>query len=117
GGWNPMSVGVRTAGDAATIAPLVREAARAVDPQLPLGTVRSVEELIAGSLGERRFGATLLAVFAWIAVVLAAVGLYGAISFAVGRRTREIGVRVALRARPAGIVRVGLRGGVRVARL
>jgi putative ABC transport system permease protein len=115
GGWNPMSVGVRYEGDASAITSAIRDVAHAIDPKLPLGTVRRVDELVAGSLGERRFNASLLAVFAGIALFLAAVGLYGTMSFAVGRRTREIGVRMALGARPADVLRMVLGEGLRLA--
>jgi putative ABC transport system permease protein len=114
GSWNPMSVALRISGDPATIAPAIRRAASSIDPMLPVANVRRVSDMVAGTLGPRRFNATLLAVFAGIALVLASVGLYGAISYAVARRTHEIGVRMALGAGPRDIVRMVIGEGMRL---
>jgi predicted permease len=114
GSWNPMSVAVRAGTDREALALAIRQAARAVDPQLAVPSLRSVGELVGNSLGPRRFNATLLGVFAGIALVLATVGLYGSISYAVARRTREIGVRMALGAGPRDVVRMVVGEGLRL---
>jgi putative ABC transport system permease protein len=104
-GWNPMALVVRTSGDAAALAPSVRAAVRALDPNVPVYEVRTAEGLIDLSLGPRRFNMYLLACFATIALALACVGLFGIMAYVVSLRTREIGIRLALGAAPAGVMR------------
>jgi putative ABC transport system permease protein len=92
----------------------IRSAAAGVDPALPLFRLRTLEESIARSLADRRQGTILVAVFGALALLLAAVGLYGVVAFAVGERRREIGIRMALGATRRQIVSLFFRRGARL---
>jgi ABC-type antimicrobial peptide transport system permease subunit len=84
---------------------------RAVDPLVPLGRVRAMDDVLWASLAFHRFIMLLLSAFAGLAVVLAAVGMYGVISHLVAQRTHEIGVRLAIGARPSDVLRMVLSRG------
>jgi putative ABC transport system permease protein len=106
---------VRTHGDPQAIAPAVREAVRAVDPEQPIFDVRTMEEWIARSLARRRTPMVLTAAFGALALLLAAVGLYGVLAYTVGQRVRELGIRQVLGADRAAILKLVLGQGLLVA--
>jgi putative ABC transport system permease protein len=95
---------VRTSGDPEALAGPVREVLRSVDPSLPLIELRTLEAALAESVARQRFLMSLLAVFAAAATVLAGIGIYGVMAYLVGRRTREIGIRVAMGAERGSVV-------------
>jgi len=106
-----MSMMVRSAGRAGPSLASIKAEIAAVDPSLPLAKVRGLDEVVSGSLAIDRFLLLLLAVFSGVALLLAVIGLYGVLSYAVGQRQPEVGVRVALGAGPADIRRLFLKEG------
>jgi putative ABC transport system permease protein len=110
--WYPIHVVVRTAVEPAVLGDALARTIRETDAAVPVGRVRAMEEVLAGSLAFQRFVMLLLSLFAGMGVALAAVGIYGVMSYSAARRTHEIGVRLALGAVPGDVVRLVLRRGM-----
>jgi putative ABC transport system permease protein len=109
-----LRIAVRSQGEPASVAGAVRTAVWGLDRQLALGRVQSMDEVISRSTASRRFSLLIVGAFAALALVLAAMGIYGVLAFSVARRTHEIGVRVALGARGGDVLRMVLAQGLRV---
>jgi predicted permease len=119
-GWNPwftrsMSIVVRTRNRVPQTASALREAVASLDRDVPVSKISTMDELISASVGAPRFWTSLLATFALLALVLAAVGAYGVMSYTVTRRTQEIGVMVALGGQRNHILGMILGQGARLA--
>lgn len=108
-----LSIVVRASGDAAPLAAALRQAMRSLDPTLPI-TVRPMREYLTKNLAQTRFSFLLMSVFAALAVLLAGIGIYGVMAYAVGQRTKEIGIRMALGEDPARIRNRVVRDGMRL---
>ena len=115
GPFFPAHVAVRTSADAARFAGVLRSVVREIDREIPISQVRTLDQLVSESVATPRLSVFILAVLGGLALLLAGIGVYGVMSFSVARRTREIGIRMAMGALPGDVVREVVGGALRLA--
>ena len=112
---DPRDLVIRYGGATETLVPTVREIVRAADPEQPISDVRTLQDVVAGETATRRAQLRVLGALAAIALLLSGIGVYGLLAYTVAQRSREIGIRLALGGRPAGVARLIVSQGMKIA--
>ena len=107
-----MTILIRAKGDPQGLVSAVREAVQSVDPNLPVFNIRTMEDQLSNELVTQRLSVVLVSLFSILALLLAAVGLYGVLAYSIAQRTREIGIRMALGAESGSILNLVVRQGL-----
>jgi putative ABC transport system permease protein len=110
-----MDVVVRTDGPPDALLPAIRQSVHELDPELALANVRTMDEWLSNSAAQPRLNTVLLSVFAFVALLIASIGIYGVLAYSVSQRTAELGLRMALGATPQGVLRLIVVEGMKVA--